>query len=93
MTVGSTLSPISELLRACPEHASALKPPNMVLARDRAIERAVVAPVEFLGLTHGDAMAENVMVDLAPRRCPGRPEHSSTGDAGVANWFDSETIQ
>jgi hypothetical protein len=47
--------------------------------RKRAIERAVVAVAEFhrLGFTHGDAMAENVTVDL---------------DAGVARWFDFETI-
>ena len=47
--------------------------------RKRAIERAVVALAEFhrLGFTHGDAMAENVMVDL---------------EAGVARWFDFETI-
>src|SRR5918997_2950824 len=47
--------------------------------RKRAIERAVVALAEFhrLGWTHGDAMAENVLVDL---------------DAGVAHWFDFETI-
>jgi hypothetical protein len=47
--------------------------------RKGAIERAVVALVEFhdLGLTHGDAMAENVLVDL---------------EAGVAHWFDFETI-
>ena len=47
--------------------------------RHRAIERAVVALAEFhdLGFTHGDAMAENVMVDL---------------EAGVAHWFDFETI-
>jgi hypothetical protein len=47
--------------------------------RKRAIERAVVAlaNVHRLGFTHGDAMAENVMVDL---------------DAGVARWFDFETI-
>jgi undecaprenyl phosphate-alpha-L-ara4N flippase subunit ArnF len=47
--------------------------------RKRAIERAVVALAEFhhLGLTHGDAMAENVLVDL---------------EAGVAHWFDFETI-
>ena len=45
----------------------------------KAIERAVVALAEFhrLGFTHGDAMAENVMVDL---------------DAGVARWFDFETL-
>lgn len=47
--------------------------------RRRAIEHAVVALADFhrLGSTHGDAMAENVMVDL---------------DAGVAHWFDFETI-
>jgi hypothetical protein len=47
--------------------------------RKRAIERAVVALAEFhhLGYTHGDAMAENVLVDL---------------QAGVAHWFDFETI-
>ena len=44
-----------------------------------AIERAVVALVDFhrLGFTHGDAMAENVLVDL---------------EAGAAHWFDFETI-
>ena len=47
--------------------------------RKRAIERAVVALAEFhhLGFTHGDAMAENVLVDL---------------EAGVAHWLDFETI-
>ena len=47
--------------------------------RHRAIERAVVALAEFhdLGFSHGDAMAENVLVDL---------------EAGVAHWFDFETI-
>ncbi len=47
--------------------------------RKRAIERAVVALAAFhhLGFTHGDAMAENVLVDL---------------EAGVAHWFDFETI-
>jgi hypothetical protein len=47
--------------------------------RKRAIERAVVALAEFhrLGFTHGDAMAENVLVDL---------------EAGVAHWCDFETI-
>ena len=47
--------------------------------RKRAIELAVVALAEFhrLGFTHGDAMAENVMIDL---------------EAGVAHWFDFETI-
>jgi hypothetical protein len=48
--------------------------------RMRAIELAAVALAAFhrLGWTHGDAMAENVMVDL---------------DAGVAHWFDFETLQ
>jgi hypothetical protein len=47
--------------------------------RKRAIERAVVALAEFhaQGFTHGDAMAENVLVDL---------------EAGVAHWFDFETM-
>ena len=47
--------------------------------RKRAVELAVVALAEFhrLGFTHGDAMAENVLVDL---------------DAGVAHWLDFETI-
>ena len=52
----------------------ALKPP----VRGRAIERAAVALAEFhrYGFTHGDAMAENVLVDL---------------EGGVAHWFDFET--
>lgn len=47
--------------------------------RETAIERAVAALADFhaLGFTHGDAMAENVMVDL---------------EAGVAHWFDFETV-
>lgn len=47
--------------------------------RSWAIERAAVALAEFhrLGLTHGDAMAENVLVDL---------------EGGVARWFDFETV-
>ena len=47
--------------------------------RKSVIERAVVALAKFHrhGLTHADAMAENVLVDL---------------DAGVAHWFDFETI-
>ena len=47
--------------------------------RKRAIELAVVALAELhhLGFTHGDAMAENVLVDL---------------EAGVAHWIDFETI-
>ena len=48
-------------------------------ARKRAIELAVgaLARSHRLGFTHGDAMAENVLVDL---------------DAGVAYWFDFETV-
>ena len=48
-------------------------------ARTSAIELAVVALAELhaQGLTHGDAMAENVMVDL---------------EAGIARWFDFETL-
>jgi hypothetical protein len=70
--------------------------------RKSAIERAVVALAEFhrLGFTHGDAMAENVLVDLAPRRSSpldvarGDLEalERSKGEAGVAHWFDFETI-
>jgi len=47
--------------------------------RNRAIERAVVALAEFhrLGFTHGDAMAENVLVDL---------------ERGLAHWIDFETV-
>ena len=47
--------------------------------RTRSIELAVVALVEFhrRGLTHGDAMAENVLVDL---------------ESAVARWFDFETV-
>ena len=47
--------------------------------RTRALESAVVALAEFhrLGFTHADAMAENVLID---------PE------AGVAHWFDFETV-
>ena len=48
-------------------------------SRTNAVERAVVALSEFhrRGFTHGDAMAENVMIDL---------------ETGVARWFDFETI-
>ena len=62
--------------------------------RKTAIERAVIALAEFhrLGFTHGDAMAENVLIDLAPRRSSGRPEHWSKGEAGAAHWFDFETV-
>jgi hypothetical protein len=47
--------------------------------RRRAIELATVALAAFhqQGFTHADAMAENVLVDL---------------EAGVASWFDFETI-
>lgn len=47
--------------------------------RERAIRLAVVALAELhaRGFTHGDAMAENVMVDL---------------EAGAAHWFDFETV-
>ena len=47
--------------------------------RKSAIERSVIALAELhhLGFTHGDAMAENVMVDL---------------EAGAAHWFDFETM-
>jgi hypothetical protein len=47
--------------------------------RMAAIEASVVALAEFhrQGFTHGDAMAENVLVDA---------------EAGVARWFDFETI-
>jgi hypothetical protein len=47
--------------------------------RKRAIELAAVGLAEFhrRGLTHADAMAENVLVDL---------------ETGVAHWFDFETI-
>jgi hypothetical protein len=47
--------------------------------RKRAIELAVVALKELhaQGFTHGDAMAENVMVDLG---------------AGAAHWFDFENV-
>lgn len=48
-------------------------------ARKRAIELAVVALADLhdTGLTHGDAMAENVLVDF---------------EAGVAHWIDFETL-
>ena len=62
--------------------------------RKAAIERAVIALAEFhgLGFTHGDAMAENVLIDVAPRPWQGCPEHSSEGDVRAAHWFDFETI-
>jgi len=48
-------------------------------ARERVIELAVVALAELhrFGFSHGDAMAENVLVHL---------------EADVARWFDFETI-
>ena len=48
-------------------------------ARRKAIACAVVALAELhrAGLTHGDAMAENVMIDV---------------EAGVGRWFDFETV-
>lgn len=60
--------------------ASLLEDPKLEEStRKKVIENAVVALAEFhrFGFTHGDAMAENVLVDL---------------DAGVAHWFDFETI-
>jgi serine/threonine protein kinase len=62
--------------------------------RKRAMEHAALALADFhrLGFTHGDAMAENVLVDLAPRPRSGRPEPSSKGEGGAAHWFDFETI-
>lgn len=62
--------------------------------RKRVVELAVVALAEFhrLGFTHGDAMAENVLVDLAPRRSSARPAHSSKIEAGAAHWLDFETV-
>ncbi|HEX6901988.1 MAG TPA: hypothetical protein VF789_19875 [Thermoanaerobaculia bacterium] len=47
--------------------------------RKKAIELAVLALAgrHRLGFTHGDAMAENVLIDL---------------EAGVAHWLDFETI-
>lgn len=47
--------------------------------RSAAIRLAAVALARFhrVGFTHGDAMAENVMVDL---------------DVGIAHWFDFETL-
>jgi hypothetical protein len=60
--------------------ASVLEDPSLEASlRTAAIDRAVSSLFEFhrLGFTHGDAMAENVMVDL---------------EAGVARWFDFETV-
>lgn len=51
--------------------------------RQRAIELAVVALADFhrRGFTHGDATAENVLVDL-----------NADVEAGAAQWFDFETV-
>jgi hypothetical protein len=60
--------------------ASVLEKPELnERVRTKAIELAVAALAEFhrLGFTHGDAMAENVLVDL---------------EAGVGHWFDFETV-
>lgn len=60
--------------------ATLLEDPEMhEPVRKMAIERAVVALAELhrLGFTHGDAMAENVLVDL---------------EAGDAHWIDFETV-
>jgi hypothetical protein len=59
--------------------ASLLEDPELEESiRKSAIALAVVALADFhaKGLTHGDAMAENVMINL---------------EAGVAHWFDFET--
>ena len=60
--------------------ATLLENPELAASvRKQAIELAVVALAELhrLGFTHGDAMVENVMIDL---------------EAEVAHWFDFETI-
>ena len=60
--------------------ASLLEDPEVEApARKRAIAWAVVALADFhrRGFTHGDAMAENVLIDL---------------EARVAHWFDFETV-
>jgi serine/threonine protein kinase len=60
--------------------ASLLEDPKIEQpVRNEIIERAVIALAAFhrLGLTHGDAMAENVMIDV---------------EARVARWFDFETM-
>lgn len=51
--------------------------------RQRALELAVVALADFhrRGFTHGDATAENVLVDL-----------EADVEAGAAHWFDFETV-
>jgi hypothetical protein len=70
--------------------ATLLEDPELgELLRKTAIERAVVALAEFhrLGLTHGDAMAENVLIDLEAG-----PLEAGPLQAGAAYWFDFETI-
>jgi hypothetical protein len=60
--------------------AAVLENPELEASvRKKAIELAVVALADFhhRGFSHGDAMAENVLVDL---------------EAGVAHWFDFETV-
>lgn len=60
--------------------ASLLEDPELeASARTRAVALAAAALGAFhqQGLTHADAMAENVMIDL---------------EGGVARWFDFETI-
>lgn len=60
--------------------AALLEDPRLEEAdRMRAIALASAALADFhrQGLTHGDAMAENVLVDL---------------EAGAARWFDFETV-
>jgi hypothetical protein len=54
-------------------------------SRKKAIASAVLALAEFhrLGFTHGDAMAENVMIDLDAAAAPA---------AATARWFDFETL-
>jgi hypothetical protein len=60
--------------------AALLEDPQVLASiRTTAIDRAAAALAGFhrLGFTHGDAMAENVLVDL---------------EVGVARWFDFETV-
>jgi hypothetical protein len=60
--------------------ATLLEDPELAESiRKRAMELATLGLAEFhrRGLTHADAMAENVLVDL---------------ETGVAYWFDFETI-
>lgn len=55
------------------------RPASGDAVRKRSIALAVAALAELhaRGFTHGDAMAENVMVDL---------------ESGIARWFDFETV-